>query len=169
MPCLKGYYSEVVMDKEINIRKASNEDLYDIQKLNNELFELEYHNFDSTLIENWPLSKEGEEYFKNAIKNNIVLVATLNNVIIGYLAGTLNSQYSYNNVIQAELDNMCIMKEYRRFGIGRQLFKEFKKICKDNKINEIKVVASYSNTNAIDFYKRNGFIESEVTLKQNLN
>lgn len=157
------------MDKEINIRKASNDDLYEIQRLNNELFELEYHNFDPTLIENWPLSKEGEEYFKNAIKDNIVLVATLNNVIIGYLAGTLNSQYSYNSTIQAELDNMCIMKEYRRLGIGRKLFEEFKKICKENRINEIKVVASYSNLNAIDFYKRNGFIESEVILKQSLN
>ena len=89
--------------------------------------------------------------------------------IVGYLAGTLNSQYSYNNIVQAELDNMCIMNEYRKLGIGRKLFEEFKKICKGNGINEIKVVSSYNNLNAIDFYKRNGFKEAELTLKQNID
>ncbi len=153
----------------INIRRANIDDLLHIQKLNKELFELEYNNFDKTLLENWPLTQEGKEYFENAIKNDIVLIACINEKIIGYLAGTLNSQYSYNNNIQAELDNMCIMNEYRKLGIGSKLFEEFKKICKENKINEIKVVASYNNLNAIEFYKRNGFKEAELTLKQNID
>ena len=153
----------------ISIRKANMADLFEIQKLNKDLFELEYNNFDSTLIEDWPLTQEGKEYFENAIKNDIVLVACVDGKIVGYLAGTLNSQYSYNNSIQAELDKMCIMSEYRKLGIGSKLFEEFKKICKGNKINEIKVVASYNNLNAIEFYKRNGFKETELTLKQNID
>ena len=153
----------------INIRKANMADLFEIQKLNKELFELESKNFDSTLITDWPLTQEGREYFENAIKNDIVLVACVDKQIVGYLAGTLNSQYSYNNIVQAELDNMCIMNEFRKLGIGGKLFEEFKKICKENKINEIKVVASYNNLNAIDFYKRNGFKEAELTLKQNID
>ena len=152
-----------------NIRKANMADLFEIQKLNKELFELEFNNFDSTLIEDWPLTKEGKEYFENAIRNDIVLVACVDGKIVGYLAGTLNSQYSYNNIVQAELDNMCIMNEYRKLGIGSKLFEEFKKICKENGINEIKVVASYNNLNAIEFYKRNGFKEAELTLKQNID
>ena len=96
-------------------------------------------------------------------------MACVDQKIVGYLAGTLNSQYSYNNIVQAELDNMCIMNEYRKLGIGRKLFEEFKKICKGNGINEIKVVSSYNNLNAIDFYKRNGFKEAELTLKQNID
>ena len=144
-------------------------DLFEIEKLNKELFELEFNNFDSSLIEDWPLTQEGKEYFEDAIKNDIVLVACVDGKIVGYLAGTLNSQYSYNNIVQAELDNMCIMNEYRKLGIGSKLFEEFKKICKENKINEIKVIASYNNTNAIAFYKSNGFKESELTLKQNID
>ena len=154
--------------ENIKLRKANIDDLFEIQKLNKELFELESNNFDSTLMEDWPLTQEGKEYFENAIKNDIVLVACLDQKIVGYLAGTLNSQYSYNNNIQAELDNMCIMNEYRKLGIGSKLFDEFKKICKEKGINEIKVVASYNNLNAIDFYKRKGFNESELTLKQNI-
>ena len=153
----------------INIRKANMADLFEIQKLNKELFELEFNNFDSSLIEDWPLTQEGKEYFEDAIKNDIVLVACVDGKIVGYLAGTLNSQYFYNNIVQAELDNMCIMNEYRKLGIGSKLFEEFKKICKENKINEIKVIASYNNTNAIAFYKSNGFKESELTLKQNID
>ena len=155
--------------ENIIIRKANIDDLYEIQKLNKELFELESNNFDSTLITDWPLTQEGKEYFENAIKKDIVLVAYVDKQIVGYLAGTLNSQYSYNNIVQAELDNMCIMNEFRKLGIGSKLFEEFKKICKENKINEIKVVASYNNLNAIDFYKRNGFKEAELILKQNID
>ena len=122
-----------------------------------------------TLITDWPLTQEGKVYFENAIRNDIVLVACVNKQIVGYLAGTLNSQYSYNNIVQAELDNMFIMNEYRKLGIGRELFEEFKKVCKANRINEIKVVARYNNLNAIDFYKNNGFKEAELTLKQNID
>lgn len=153
----------------INIRKANMEDLFEIKKLNKELFELEFNNFDSTLIVDWPLTKEGNEYFENAVRNDIVLVACVDGKIVGYLAGTLNSQYSYNNIFQAELDNMYIMNEHRKMGIGSKLFEEFKKVCKENRINEIKVVASYNNLNAIDFYKNNGFKEAELTLKQNID
>ena len=52
-------------------------------------------------------------------------VGVPNEKIVGYLAGTLYSQYSYNNIVQAELDNMCIMNEYRKLGIGSKLFEEF--------------------------------------------
>ena len=98
----------------INIRKANMADLFEIQKLNKELFELEFNNFDSTLIVDWPLTKEGKEYFENVVRNDIVLVACVDGKIVGYLVGTLNSQYSYNNILQAELDNMCIMTEHRK-------------------------------------------------------
>lgn len=150
------------------IRRADINDLVDIQKLNKILFELEYNNFDSSLDTSWPDSYEGQEYFRNAINNDVVLVAILDNKIVGYLVGSLNTGYSYNKTIQAELDNMCILEEYRKLGIGTQLFLEFKRICKNNNTSELKVVASYKNLNAINFYKNNGFVESELILKQTI-
>lgn len=155
--------------EDLIIRSATIDDLLNIQKLNKILFELEYNNFDSTLDTSWPMSNEGEEYFKNAINNNIVLVSVLDDKIVGYLVGSLNTGYSYNKNIQAELDNMCILEECRKLGIGKQLFLEFKKICKKNNISELKVVASYDNLNAIKFYKNCGFAPSELTLKQNID
>ena len=150
---------------EIIIKKAEITDLKCIQNLNKILFDLEYENYDSTLDTTWPVSKEVEKYFKNAIENDIALVTIINNDVVGYLIGSLNTHNSYNKTKQAELDNMCILDKYRKLGIGSKLFNKFKEICKENNINELKVVASYKNQNAIDFYKKNGFNEAEITLK----
>ena len=48
------------MEKVI-VRKASLEDLTSIQKLNDNLFDLEFNNFDDTLKREWALEKEGQE------------------------------------------------------------------------------------------------------------
>ena len=156
------------MNNNITIRKAENKDLEAIQNLNKLLFDLEYENYDSTLDTTWPASNEGTDYFKNAIENDITIVATDENKVVGYLIGSLNTQNTYNKFKQAELDNMCILKDYRKLGIGSMLFNKFKEVCIENNIKELKVVASYKNQNAINFYKKNGFEEAELTLKQSL-
>ena len=43
--------------ENISIRRASTNDLSAIQRLNNELFEPEYSNYDSTLVLDWPFLK----------------------------------------------------------------------------------------------------------------
>lgn len=149
----------------LTIRKANMQDIDSIIKLNKMLFDLEYKNFDNTLDIERPFSNEWTNYFKYSIMNSITLVATIDDQIIGYMIWNLDSQYSYNTVKQAELNNMCILDEYRKLWIGTKFITEFKRICKDNNIQEIKVIASYENTNAISFYKKNGFNESELTLK----
>ena len=115
------------MDK-IFVRKATLDDIDDIIKLNKILFDLEYNNFDNTLDANRPISNEGINYYKESIINDITLVAVSNNIIVGYLIWTLNSELSYNVVKQAELNNMCILEQYRKRGIGTKLFNEFKNI-----------------------------------------
>lgn len=158
----------MIISEVIQIRMAEMADLKEIQSLNKMLFELEFENYDSTLDINWPISTEGKEYFEDAIKNSITLVAVYENKIVGYLIGSLNTQNIYNKYSQAELDNMCVLDQYRKLGIGSKLFDKFKEICIENDIKELKVVASYKNQNAINFYKKNGFEEADITLKQNL-
>lgn len=152
----------------VTIKKASLEDLKAIQNLNNKLFELEYNNFDPTLKVGWPYEIAGEEYFKELITNEIIYIAIVNDAIVGYLAGSIHVENSYNITTIAELDNMFVLEEYRKYGIGSNLFEEFKKHCRDKKIEELKVTASSKNENAINFYKKNGFKEFETTLKISL-
>lgn len=152
------------MEKVI-IRKAVLEDLISIQKLNDNLFDLEFNNFDDTLKREWALEKEGQEYFEDMIKNEIVFVAQIEEKIVGYLAGSICEEISYIAESFAELDNMCIDDEYRRFGIGTLLMDEFKKYCKEKNMQNIKVTASAKNNRAIQFYMKNGFEDYNVTLK----
>lgn len=152
------------MEKVI-IRKAVLEDLISIQKLNDNLFDLEFNNFDDTLKIEWALEKEGQEYFEDMIKNEIVFVAQIEEKIVGYLAGSICEEISYITESFAELDNMCIDDEYRRFGIGTLLMDEFKKYCREKNMQNIKVTASAKNNRAIQFYMKNGFEDYNVTLK----
>lgn len=154
---------------EFTIKKATIEDLNTIQDLNNKLFELEYNNFDPTLKIGWPYEIAGEEYFKDLIENQIIYIALIDKEIVGYLAGSIHVENSYNTTSIAELDNMFILEEYRKYGIGTKLFNEYKEYCKKNKIEELKVTASSKNTNAIKFYQKNGFEEFETTLKMPLD
>ena len=134
---------------DILIRKANLKDLSNIQELNNNLFDLEFNNFDDTLKQGWPFEEDGKEYFQDMIKNEIVFVAQIEEKIVGYLAGSICEQISYITETFAELDNMCINDEYRRFGIGTLLINEFKKHCKEKNIQNIKVTASAKNNRAI--------------------
>lgn len=150
--------------KNIEIRKATIEDLKYIQELNNDLFKLEKANYDSSLIENWPLSKDGEEYFTDLINNHYVVIALLNNEIVGYLAGSINEKGSYEEIQYGELNNMFINENFRGYGIGKKLIDSFKNYCKNNNIDNIKVTASFKNKDAINFYKKCGFSEFDLTL-----
>ena len=63
---------------------------------------------------------------------------------------------------------MIISDEYRGYGIGKLLINSFKEFCRTKNISNIKVVASYKNKNAIEFYCRNGFEEFDITLFKDL-
>lgn len=155
--------------KDIIIKKATLNDLSIIQELNNELFKLEKENYDPTLIENWPLSEDGKKYFEDLILNSYVIVALSDEKIVGYLAGTIDDKGSYEEVQYGEINNMLVLDQYRGYGIGKKLINSFKAYCKQNKIMNLKVVASAKNENAISFYKRQGFENFNVTLTMNID
>ena len=146
------------------IRKATLEDLSTIQELNNFLFKLEKEKYDPTLVNDWPLSEEGKEYFLDLINNHYVIVALLDNNIVGYLAGSIEEKCSYVEVQYGEINNMLVKDEYRGYGIGKSLIDNFKEYCRTKDILNIKVVSSYKNKNAIEFYRKNGFEEFDITL-----
>lgn len=153
--------------EEVLIRKATIDDLEDIRRLNNELFELELNNFDDTLVSGWPYTEDGLIYYKDLINNYYVYVAIKDNKIIGYLAGSI-LEYSHIKHKYGELNNMCITGECRGLGVGTKLIETFKSDMKNNNITEIRVTASYKNFKAKEFYKNNGFYDFETTYKMDI-
>lgn len=63
---------------------------------------------------------------------------------------------------------MYIDSNYRKFGIGRKLIESFKEHCLINNINNLKVTASVKNIDAINFYKKIGFKDFDITLKNKI-
>lgn len=61
---------------------------------------------------------------------------------------------------------MYIDSGYQGQKIGTKLIDDFKNHLKSNNISNIKVIASYKNSNAIKFYKRNGLEEFNIELIQ---
>lgn len=155
--------------KNIQIRKATLNDAQEIQKLNYELFKLEKSSFDPTLMTDWPLSQAGKKYFEDLINNEYVIVATDNEIVIGYLAASINEKGSYSLVQYGEINNMFVDKQYRGQGIGKTLIDHFKEYCTDKGIQNLKVVASFKNKDAQKFYKKLGFNEFDITLTTSIN
>lgn len=155
--------------ENVIIRKATLNDLYEIQMLNYQLFKLEKENFDPTLIENWPMTEEGKDYFTNLIEREYVIVAILNDKIVGYLAGSINEKGSYEEIQYGEVNNMFVNSECRGYGVGKALINGFKKYCVSNDIKDLIVTASAKNINAIEFYRKNGFDDFNITLTMSIN
>ncbi len=149
-------------NKKMIIRQAVQKDLKDIQTLNNQLFDLELKSFDCYLIKGWPLTKEGKEYFEDAIKNDCVFVAEENSNIIGYLLGA-KVDIPYYNFEIAEICNMFVKDSFRGKGVGKQLINSFFDYYKNLGISHFTVTASFKNESAKNFYKKMGFEEGNVT------
>ena len=153
----------------MNIRKATAKDLKAVQKLNKMLFDKEIADFDPTLNSEWSFGKDGTSYFKKRIAEGSVFVAVDNKSIVGYLAGGIEKLESWRTIKKlAVVESMFVLEEYRSQGIGKQLFNEFIKWCKSKKIKRIKVVASAQNTKGIEFYRKNGFKDYDLTLETDI-
>jgi len=117
--------------QNLNIRKATLEDVEIIQNLNNLLCKYEVENGYDTYIDDWSLSETSAEYFRNLIQDQFVIVAEIEREIIGYLAGSIynNETYSYYEGKTAELENMFVKEEFRKYGVGTKLVNTFVEWC----------------------------------------
>lgn len=156
---------------EVIIQIATINNLKKIQELNLKLFEKEHKEYDSSLNLNWTFGKVGTKYYKNRIlkENGCVLIAIVDNKIVGYLCGGISEKEAYKiPSITAELENTFVLEEYRSKGIGKKLYDKFIKWCKNKNVKKVKVKASAQNLLAIKFYRNNDFKDSVLTLEMDL-
>jgi len=156
---------------EVKIKSATISDLKDVQKLNLMLFEKEREEFDNTLDCEWPFSKDGENYFREHIteESGCVLIACIDDMVIGYLAGGLKEKDSFRIMPNfAELENMFVLDKYRNMGIGTKLYRAFIDWCKSKGVGKLCVIASAENSDGINFYRKNGFIDYHLVLEADI-
>jgi ribosomal protein S18 acetylase RimI-like enzyme len=100
-------------------------------------------------------------------KDAICLIAEEGSRKIGYIAAA-KKNISACRSRYIEIENMGVIPDFRSKGIGALLIKECMKVAKSRGFQKAYVNAYIKNTEAVDFYKRNGFLEIDVSLERNI-
>ncbi len=116
-------------------RYAKNEDVFDILSLDDENFS---NNFD-------------EKFYLEYIKNQRVIVAENENIIVGYVL--------FNQILdEAEIYKIVVSKNFRNKQIAFKIVEFLLDELKKNDVKKIFLEVRKSNIPAISLYKKCGFI-----------
>lgn len=140
------------------IRRATEQDLTDIQRLSQEFIEYEKSiaTKEYMINLNWALSQDGYNNYKANINRDYVYVVCDKDIIIGYMTCWINKQQPWDKYKVFEIGNIYIKEAYRRKGIGTKLINIAKSICKENDIKFLKISVLEDNKAAFKFYEKNG-------------
>lgn len=149
----------------INIRTANINDVETLQKLDNEVF-IDNHKYDPDLEMSWALGNEGNKFFSEILTNNesLAFIAEVDGMAVGYIACS-PKKISYRKSRYFEIDNMGVSPEYRSQGIGTMLINKVKEWAKEKGFQKLFVNSYFGNIKAIEFYKRQGFVEIDISLE----
>ena len=156
------------------IRLAVQDDFEAIQELNRQIFEVE---IDVSQPRGWnpkhPYSEFGIQYFQNAInqKDRHVAFVYVQDNVVGYVILNIVSENETRHrlgITLAQINTLCVDKNYRSKGIGRKLVEHGKEWARQNGANQFMVQAMAENLRAIDFYKECGFEPFEIKLEMEL-
>lgn len=119
-----------------DVRNISSKDYNDIVRLSEDL---DYSSIKSIMAD----------------ENSKIIVAQLNDEIIGYINFTILNNTSYKNNLA--INEIMVEEKYRGLGVGHQLMIEAKKYAAD--YNAASIVAIYNNykEEEVYFYNKEGF------------
>lgn len=117
----------------------------------------------------WAQSDLGKTYFTNTINNqkDLLLVAEDEEKLVGYI-GASPKEIEYRKSNYLEVDNLGVAKAYRRKGVATLLMEKCIAWAKEQGYQKLYLTSYFKNTNAITFYKQNGFSEINISLKKKL-
>ena len=150
--------SNDINENKLNIRKAKIEDLNALVNLRKEHFIYEIEILNNELLNiSWPESEDSREDLKYFILSEVIYIAEVGDVPVGYICGEVNLKKAWYKENIASLTNLFVKKEYRKKGIGKYLVDYFKDDVLSRGINKIEVNVMANNISAIEFYEEYGF------------
>lgn len=148
---------------DINIKRVELKDLEQLQTVGRQIF---FETFaESNTAEN--MKKYLDEGFSmpqltNEINNpsSEFYFAILNNQVIGYLKinfGQAQTEMKNDNTL--EIERIYVLKEFHGKKVGQVLYDKAFEIAKQSKVDYMWLGVWEENPKAINFYKKNGFVE----------
>lgn len=99
-----------------------------------------------------------------------IIVSEYKNNLVGVLEIEYNKKCPINNIAATELNKLYILDWFCGIGIGEKLLQKAEEIIKNKQLNEFWLWVLDSNTKAINFYKKHGFITiGEAPFKMETN
>ncbi|GIV44712.1 MAG: N-acetyltransferase [Bacteroidia bacterium] len=147
----------------IEIRKVTTNDLEELQKIGRMTFYETFasgnteENMNKYLDEAFSFTKLTTELSDN---NAEFYFATLDNKVIGYLKlnfGQSQTELQDNKAV--EIERIYVLKEYHGKGVGQLLYDKAIKIARQKNAEYVWLGVWEENPRAINFYKKNGFVE----------
>ena len=147
----------------IDIRKATQNNIDQLQKIGRQTF---YETFSSANAE-----ENMREYLESGFsieklmtelndKNAAFYFAKLHDNVIGYLKlnfGTSQTELKHDNAL--EIERIYVLKEYHGKKVGQILYDKAIEVAKNKKAEYVWLGVWEENPKAINFYKKNGFVE----------
>ncbi|QOR75945.1 MAG: GNAT family N-acetyltransferase [Thermoflavifilum sp.] len=147
----------------IEIIKVTTNDLEELQKIGRLTFYETFasgnteENMNKYLDEAFSFTKLTTELSDN---NAEFYFATLDNKVIGYLKlnfGQSQTELQDNKAV--EIERIYVLKEYHGKGVGQLLLRQAIKIARQKNAEYVWLGVWEENPRAINFYKKNGFVE----------
>lgn len=153
----------------ITIRKATIKDLETLQSFYKKLSLFESQ-FTDEFNEDWAYGKKGKRFFEKLLtgRNAFALVTEDNGEMVGYASVSIKKTTFRKRSKLAVLEQLFVNDDYRGKGVGTLLMQEVKRKLKAREVPRLQLYAVKSNEKAIDFYKKNGFIEFLSVLETDL-
>ena len=147
----------------INIKKVTLDDIDQLQKISRQTFYETFsggnteENMEIYLVEGFSIEKLTAE-LKD--KNVEFYFSTLDNSVIGYLKVNFGeAQTELQDDKALEIERIYVSKEFHGKNVGQILYDKAIQIAKLKKTDYVWLGVWEENPRAINFYKKNGFIE----------
>jgi diamine N-acetyltransferase len=147
----------------IDIKRVTLNDIYQLQKVGRQTFFETFsagnteENMAKYLDEGFSLEKLTAELNN---KNSEFYVAELDNKLIGYLKLNFGqSQTELKDDKAIEIERIYVLKEFHGKGVGQVLYDKAMQIARQTDADYVWLGVWEENPRAINFYKKNGFVE----------
>lgn len=110
-------------------------------------------------------------WFENLynMENNVLYVAKENEEIVGYIYCKINTgENGSTNNLEALIDGLYVLEEYRKKGIATALINKAKQWCRNKNVKYIMINVLEDNKTALNLYSKLNFNDYEKTLRFNI-